>query len=125
MSKSKLDIKVAEPPTWLLGTWRSDKALTIRRWGRHVPTPEDHREFVESMLGLKTNRYTAKRWYHTYDGHGFVLPCRVVWHDGSSLFLVSGTKGKEAGEHIFFRSPRSYWVYSGRYIEYFSKEEGT
>ncbi|WP_431256800.1 hypothetical protein ACQ86G_19120 [Roseateles chitinivorans] len=114
-----------QPSTWLIGTWRSDKEKTVRRWNRGAPSPSDsgRREFIEDGLGKTINRYTGKRWHHTYEDSGFCLPYRVIWQNGLSLFIVY-TKGRsESGELIHFVSKSTFYLLRGGYAEFFTKDD--
>lgn len=115
-----------QPSTLLIGTWRSDKEKTIRRWKGGAPSPSDsgRREFVESELGKIVNRYTGKRWHHTYEGSGFCLPYRVVWQNGLSLFIVCTNGRSESGELIHFVSKSTFYFLRGGYAEFFTKDDG-
>lgn len=111
------------PSVWLIGTWRSDKEKTLRRWDRNgAPRPDGaRRSFVEGQLGRSVNRFTTTRWHHSYDGHGFTLPYRVVWQNRSEVFLVYSDRRHEYGELLMFLSPSTYSVFRSGYVEFFSK----
>lgn len=116
--------KRLQPSSWLVGTWRSDKEKTIRRWDRGAPRPPDgdRRSFVETQLGKSVNRFTKARWYHLYDGSGFAMPYRVVWQNSNSLFVVYSANRHESGEVINFVSRFTYYVQRGGYVEFFTKD---
>ena len=114
-----------QPSTWLIGTWRSDKEKTIRRWDRYgAPRPPDggRRSFVETQLGKSVNRFTGVRWHHTYEGSGFWLPYRIVWQNTDSVFVVYSDGNNESGELITFVSRSTYYVQKGGYAEFFTKD---
>lgn len=115
-----------QPATWLIGTWRSDKEKTIRRWDRGgAPRPSDgsRREFAASELGKTVNRYTATVWHHTYDETGkFSMPYRVVWQGWNELFIVHTHRRSESGEFIRFISKTSFYLLRSGYAEFFTKD---
>ena len=76
---------------------------------------------MESQLGKSTNRYTAKRWFHQYKESSFSMPYRVLWDNGSRIF-VAYDRDEGTGELINFTSRTEYWISNGLYIEYFTKE---
>lgn len=113
------------PSVWLVGTWRSDKEKTLRRWRSGAPHPEgDRRGFIEDQLGRSVNRFTATRWHHSCDGQGFSLPYRVVWESPSEVFVVYSDRRHEYGELLMFLSPSTYYVMRAGYVEFFSKGTG-
>lgn len=115
--------KCHQPATWLVGTWRSDKAKTIRRWEYGAPAPDARcRLFVESKLGKSINRFSKERWYHSFEESRFSMPYRIVWQNFNSAFVVYADRRAETGELIIFLSRTTYYVQKAGYVEFFTKD---
>ena len=69
-----------------------------------------------------TVSYGAKRSRTKFGAVDETAGYRVVWQSGDTAFLVFDNKKKsESGQLIHFKTPESYWVHCGRFVEYFSK----
>lgn len=113
----------SRPSNWLIGTWRSDKELTVAGWKGYPPASPAFQKILLRELGKLTFEYTAQRVTSLYEGVSVAASYRVVWESGESTFIVSGTKSNESGQLINFVTPSRYWVHVGRYVEYFTKLE--
>jgi len=111
------------PRTWLIGTWRSNKARTLAEYRWPQKNKAKLQRLMRRILGKLMFRYTAKRLFWKCDERKWSAPgtYRVIWSNADSVFVVSGQE-EEEGQLIRFTSPRGYWVSVGRgNVEYFKK----
>ncbi len=69
-----------------------------------------------------TVSYSAKRSRTRFAESDVAAPYKVLWQSSDTAFVVYGEKKKgQHGQLIHFKTPTSYWVHCGRFVEYFSK----
>lgn len=113
--------KLSGPAQWLLGTWRSDKASTVAKWGKHPPGSPEFQAILLRDLGTLELQYTPKRLTNAFGESRTRTPYRLVWATATEAFVLHGRSAEERGEHLHFMSPNQYWVHAGTFIEFFTK----
>jgi hypothetical protein len=107
----------------LLGTWRSDAALTLPEWVFAEGTTDAQQSRIRSLFGKFTMRYTAARVFTEFEGDRTVCSYRVVATDPDSVAILRRTEGKNEIQHIHFIESSVYWVSVGRNREFFRRAE--
>lgn len=107
----------------LLGTWRSDAALTLAEWGFAAGTSAAQQERIRSLFGKLTMRYTPARVFTEFEGDRTVCPYRVVAMDSESVAILRRTEGRNEIQHIHFQERGVHWVTVGRNREFFCRVE--
>jgi hypothetical protein len=110
------------PSDWLIGTWRSDKQRTVEAWGKYPPRPLKFQTAMLRELGRLTFRYSGKRVTSTNGNLRRTEAYHIVWQSPKYAFLVFGPKKEESCQLLHFEAPGLYWVHTGRFVEFFSKE---
>src|SRR5438552_1276938 len=104
----------------LIGTWRSDRAKTLKeiRLGRDIS--KSKLSFYNKILGKLTHRFTRTRFIMNGIGEEESRIYRVVAIDLGSVAITVNGKGKHRPHivHIHFEGER-YWIPigSGRFRE--------
>ena len=105
----------------LLGTWRSDAALTLAEWTFAPNTSDSDRARIEAYFGKQTLRYTAAQVTSELDGARTTCPYRVSSVDGDWITIVRRVHGRDEIQHLRFIEPDVYCVTAGRNREYFRR----
>ncbi len=105
----------------LLGTWRSDAALTLADWTFADGTSDSDRARIEAYFGKQTVRYTAAQITSMLDGVRTVCPYRVAKIDGDWVTIVRRAQGRDEIVHLHFVEPDVYSVSVGRNREFFRR----
>jgi hypothetical protein len=77
----------AGPAQDLVGTWRSDKNLTLSEIDAEGGMPAELREVLESILGELTFTYTATQATSSFEGDVDVHDYRVVGESADSVTI--------------------------------------
>jgi hypothetical protein len=95
----------------LLGTWRSDRRLTLkdRVWRRGWSGQK--RKKIASIFGHLTLRYTRSRLYSDYRGHKAITKYEVVAADSDSVAIRTWDSLLKEWRirHIHFAGDH-YWI---------------
>ena len=112
-----------DAPSWLLGTWRSDKERSLKEWLYAEGKAEAMRPLLARDLGKLIHHFTRTLYetYSPFEGKWFRGRYRVAWSNKESVFIVTGPKNAEEGQLIRFVDASLYWVHAGKNIEYFCR----
>lgn len=109
------------PDHRLLGTWRSDAALTLADWSFSTDTSEADRARIEEYFGRMTLRYTAAKIQIEIAGKRTSCPYRIAKEDGDWIVIIRRTGGRDEIQHLRVIEPDVYWVSVGRNREYYRR----
>jgi hypothetical protein len=95
----------------LLGTWRSDRRLTLKDWVWRRGWPAQKRKKFASIFGHLTLRYTRSRLYSDYRGHKAITKYEVIALDSDSVAIRSWDSLLKEWRirHIHFAGDH-YWI---------------
>ena len=105
----------------LIGTWRSDAALTLAEWTFSPDTTEADRVKIEEYFGKMTLRYTAAKIHSEIEGKRTICPYRIAKDDEDWIMIVRRTGGRDEIQHLRVMQADVYWVSVGRNREYFRR----
>ena len=106
----------------LLGTWRSDKELTLSHWVfSGESTGADH-VAKANWFGRLVVRYTAEAVHTEFDGDQTACFYRVMTSNPDSIVIVCRTNDRDEERHLHFLNSETYWVQCGSNREYFRRE---
>ncbi|MFN8391314.1 MAG: hypothetical protein U0136_13565 [Bdellovibrionota bacterium] len=110
--------------TRLLGTWKSDKERTIETWPLPKDVTSQQQQRIYDRFGKLRITYSSDSALSEYEDLCQATHFRVLAKDANSVAL-QGRKDSECEDgiqQIHFDSPNSFWINSGRAIEYFRRE---
>ncbi|MEO8753463.1 MAG: hypothetical protein ABI624_12375 [Casimicrobiaceae bacterium] len=105
----------------LLGTWRSDAALTLAEWNFSPDTSDADRARIEAYFGRKTLRYTAAQILSDMDGKRTTCPYRVATMDDEWVAIIRREGGRDEIQHLRMVEPDVYCVSVGRNREFYRR----
>jgi hypothetical protein len=110
------------PDPRLLGTWCSDKALTLAEWSFSKKTRAKGRRIISGLFGKFRMRYTPSRIYAELGGHRTVTPYKVVSADPHAVVILRFIEdGATEFQRVHFMGPNLHWVSVGRNREFFRR----
>jgi hypothetical protein len=104
----------------LIGTWRSDRELTMkyRRFKQELDV--EKREQFAHIFGKMKKRFTATHLYSEFDNERLSGPYRVVAKDAKSVVIaLQGDTGTELQQLVFEND--YYYVLTGYNLEFFRR----
>lgn len=107
----------------LLGTWRSDRRLTVAEWRSKRRLTPKLRKHIADMFGHLTLRFTLTRLYSEFKGNRHVVEYKVLASDSESvavLYRDCFPKGPRI-QHIHFQGHSHYWIALGYNREFFRR----
>ena len=106
----------------LLGTWHSDRSLTLKDWIWRRGWTARKRKKLASIFGHLALRYTRSRLYSDYKGHKEIQNYKIVAVDADSVAVILWDSSLEDRQirHIHFENDR-YWIAIGRQREWFKR----
>ena len=104
----------------LIGTWRSDKARTIKHWCYSKELSPEKKERFEGIFGKFTLRFTETHIHTDYEGEKQVVPYSVVASDESSVVILWNEPDRQSLQHIHF-DQEGYHVLSGYNVEFYTR----
>ena len=105
----------------LLGTWRSDKELTIIYWRYTKELAPDRRERFENLFGKLTIKYTESHAYSEFDETKDSCKYEVIGRDDNSVAIIWHEKQEDKIQHIHFEENDLYYVLVGYNVEFFRR----
>jgi hypothetical protein len=109
----------------LLGTWRSDKKLTVAEWAFPKTVTSKARRAILALFGKFTMRYTATRIYGEFERHRTITPYRVLASDADSVAILRFIEDRKTEiQHVHFVDNNRHWVSVGRNREFFRRIAG-
>ncbi len=122
MKALSMSYKGPKTESRLLGTWRSDRWMTMKLWLWRPGWPAKRRKRLAGIFGHLILRFTRKRLYSDYKSYREVQPYQVVASDARSVAIVfwSSTMKGWRIRHINFEE-NHYWIDVGHQREWFEK----
>jgi hypothetical protein len=106
----------------LLGTWRSDRELTVQNWAFPKRIAQKKLKFFYSIFGKNTWHFTPQFCFGEFEGEKWRARYEILWASEWSVVVLFHTKGGESCHHLFFEDEHFY-LSAGRAgnVEYFKR----
>lgn len=131
------------PRKLLIGTWKSDKRLTLKNWHKYHRLTGAKKRQLGSVFGKLILRFTGRRVHLLLDGTKWTKQYQVIAVDSNSVVLRihSGDLWRRADpitadflkemaqprlQHIHFtrrRDRQYYWIGLGTFCEWFQRQD--
>jgi hypothetical protein len=106
----------------LIGTWRSDRELTMRYYCLPPNVSERTKHQLAEMFGKVVWRFTQRQFSFQLDQSRFTKLYRVIAKDATSVVIRVGDAGDAAYlQHIWFEDDHMYTLGSKYNIEFFKR----
>ena len=106
----------------LLGTWRSNRELTLKYWRFEPGISQEDKKQLAQMLGKTTWRFTRSQFSFQLDRSRFTKPYTVVAKDAISTVIAIGEKDEPSTlQYIRFEQDYFYILTATHNLEFFSR----
>jgi hypothetical protein len=105
----------------LLGTWRSNRELTMKYWRFYPGISQAQKEQIAQRFGKLTWRFTETEYFYDLDDSHTSSPYWVIAKDAISVLVGIGTKQDANLQYIRFEENYFYILAPRHNLEFFTR----